>query len=98
MPKKNTALSRGEQLSILDQELKKWLPNLSSWWDNETDFREVRVMSRDDGSMLAIAKGYDGEGGPVVAFGVGYGVAATLLALDTTIQGGRWKFDKYFQP
>ena len=98
MPTKNRGKSKGEQLQHISKQFEEWLPHLYAWLNNESDFREVRSMARDDGSTLAIAKGYDAEGAPVVAFGVGYGVVASFMALDATIHAGAWRVDKYFQP
>lgn len=95
MPTDYRGKSPSERLLIISGEIKAGLPQLYGWWENETDFTEVRVKARDDGSMLAIAKGFDSDGSPVVAFGVGYGVVASLMALNATITGGHWKVDKY---
>lgn len=70
------------------------IPHASSWWGEEDGFRELRLKRRDDGSTLAIAKGYGPDGGEVVCFGSGYGVVGALMAIDAAIQGGAWRVDK----
>lgn len=72
----------------------KEIPHVASWWGSETDFSEIRVKARADGTCLAVAKGYGSSGGPVVCFAVGYDVASCFLALDATINAGAWKVDK----
>lgn len=73
------------------------LPNLASWLGEEEEFIELRIKARDDGSTLAIAKGYNGSGAPVVCFGVAYGPYLALMAIDSSIQGGNWREDKPWQ-
>ena len=73
------------------------IPHVSAWWDDTSSFREVRIKARDDGTHLAIAKGYGPDGGEVVCFGSGYGVEGALMALDSSLQGGNWKVDKPWQ-
>ena len=70
------------------------LPNLASWLGEEEEFIELRIKAREDGSTLAIAKGYSGTGMPVVCFGVAYGPYLALMAIDASIQGGNWREDK----
>jgi hypothetical protein len=70
------------------------MPHLMSFLLDNDDFSELRIKARDDGSVLAIAKGYDDAGSPVVSFGVGYDAILALMAIDQTIQGGHWRIDK----
>lgn len=74
------------------------VPHLGAWLDEEEEFAELRLKRRDDGTTLAIAKGYGPDGGPIVCFGSGYGVWGALMAIDATIQGGRWRVDKPWSP
>ncbi len=69
-------------------------PHLYGWLENVDAFSELRIKARDDGTYLAIAKGYGTDGGPVVCFGVGYDYTLAILALDKTIQAGKWRYDK----
>lgn len=69
-------------------------PSLYAFLNDVEEFSELRVKARDDGSVLAIAKGYDSSGGPIVSFGVGYDAIGALLGIDGTIQAGKWKVDK----
>lgn len=92
--KKGTAVRGQEQWSQLHSEIERLTPHLYAFLNDVDDFRELRIKANSDGTHLAIAKGYDNGGGPVVCFGVGYGAIACLLAIDATINGGRWKFDK----
>ncbi len=68
------------------------------WKQRREDVVVIRLKARDDGTILAIIKGYDDSGGPVVAFGVGYDMVLALMAADSTIQGGFWKVDKPWTP
>lgn len=74
--------------------LSESVPHVVSWWDDTDSFREIRIKVMPDGTTLAIGKGYGPDGGETVCFGVGYGVAAAILAIDSTIQGGNWRLDK----
>jgi hypothetical protein len=74
------------------------LPHLCSWWDDMDDFIEIRCKARPDGTVLAVAKGYDSSGGKVVCFGVAYDVVGALMAVDRTIQSGNWRVDKPWDP
>jgi len=69
-------------------------PHLSAWWSDEEGFESLRVMARADGTTLVVAKGFNGEGGPIVCFGSGYGVVLALMAVDATINAGNWRADK----
>lgn len=74
------------------------VPTLRSWYDDTELFRELRLKARDDGTILAIAKGYDSAGGEVVCFGSGYDVASCLLSVDAAMQGGNWRVDAPWEP
>lgn len=84
--------------SELDQRLHELVPHLASWLADEEQVIELRFKARDDGTTLAIAKGYAPDGSPIVCFGVGYGVAGAIIGIDVTMQGGRWKIDRPWQP
>lgn len=98
MSKKSGKPTRAEQWAAFDEKLRGAVPHLSAWWDDADEFVEIRVKARPDGTYLAVAKGYGSDGGPVVCFGVGYGVSAALMAIDSTIQGGSWRVDKPWSP
>lgn len=93
--KKNRKQHEWEEL---DDELSERLSHLASWYNDTEAFAELRLKARPDGTTLAIAKGYDSAGGPIVSFGSGYGLAACLLALNSSIQGGNWRVDKPWTP
>jgi hypothetical protein len=86
------------RLLAIEESLSSVCPHLASWSADEESYRELRIQLRDDGTMLVIAKGFGTDGGPVVCFGVGYGLSGAMLAIDRTIQGGNWKFDKPWSP
>ena len=80
------------------QYLQVELPHVMGWLNRRDDFAELRLKARDDGTILAIAKGYGADGGPMVAFGVGYDVVLALMALGGSIQANRWRPDKPWTP
>lgn len=73
-------------------------PHLHGWLQDVESFSELRIKARDDGTFLAILKGFGRDGGPVVCFGVGYDVVLALLAVDSTIASGGWRVDKPWSP
>jgi hypothetical protein len=87
-----------DRWSQLAEEIRVRLPHLSSFLGDEQGFLEIRLKSRDDGTILGIAKGYNHEGMPIVCFGVGYDAVLALMALDATIQGDGWREDKPWKP
>lgn len=82
----------------LDNAGRELFPHLRSFLVSNGDFAEFRLKARDDGTILAIAKGYDASGTSVVCFGVGYDPFLAILACDQTIQGGHWRVDKPWAP
>lgn len=94
MSKKRVVDRSGQHFAELDEELRAYLPHLVSWWSKEEEVRGVSVKARPDGGFLAVAKGYESDGSEIVAFGLGFGVIGSLMALDMTLQGGNWKVDK----
>lgn len=88
---KNTAVTRWTKSR---KEVSQVFPQLSAWWEQIDDFRELRIKARDDGSIIVIAKGYGPDGGPVVAFGTGHDVIFALMSIEGTISAGHWRFDK----
>lgn len=94
MAKKSASGRSAERWAELGDEIHQRLPHLYAWLVDEDDFAELRLKARPDGTTLAIAKGYGTDGGPVVCFGSGYGAVGALMAIDATIQGGRWREDK----
>lgn len=91
MTKKNSLQVRWAEI---DDSLSRSAPHLSSFFVDSDAFREIRVKMNDDGTFLAIAKGYGSDGGERICFGVGYTVSSSLLAIDGTMQAGRWRLDK----
>lgn len=77
-----------------DKQLRRLFPHLAAWYNSTDEFDRLTIMLRDDGTHLAIGKGYGDDGGPIVCFGGGYGLAAALMSIDKTIQAGNWKVDK----
>lgn len=98
MPTKPRNSGELERWTALDGYLHLNLPDLAAWWASADSFSELRLKARDDGTTLAIAKGYGPDGGPVVCFGVGYGVTLSLMALSSSMRGGNWKVDKPWRP
>lgn len=90
----NRGNSPAERWVATSDGLREAFPHLSAWYNDVDEFLELRIKAREDSTYLAIAKGVDGKGGPVVCFGVGYDVAGALMSVDATIQGGHWKVDK----
>lgn len=75
-------------------QVREEIPSVVAFWDSIEEFREIRIKARDDGTVLAIAKGYSSDGGLVVSFATGYDVITALMALDGSIQSGSWRLDK----
>lgn len=94
MAKKRRGGSSSERWIEFSEKIRAEVPHLSAWFEKEEDFVELRLKMRDDNTVLAIAKGFGPDGGPVVCFGSGYGVVGAMMAVDSAIQGGRWKYDK----
>lgn len=94
MPKNLGKGTKQAQWSRFHGKVKGEIPTVVGWFDDRDDFRELRLKARDDGTILAVAKGYDSNGGMVVSFGVGYDVVTSLMALDGVIQSGAWRVDK----
>lgn len=85
--------TKAQQWVAVTELLKRELPHLVGFFSDIEGFSEFRLKARDDGTILAIAKGFSSDGGPIVCFGVGYDVVASFLAIDATINGNYWKFD-----
>lgn len=98
MATKKKQKGKAQEWADFDGVLREYVPNLRAWWGEAEEFGELRLKFRLDSTYLAIAKGYDSSGGPVVAFGVGYDVVTALMAIDSTIQGGHWRVDKPWEP
>lgn len=90
--------SQVERWLKFDELLQTKLPSFCAWSGDEDEFLEFRVKAMPDGTTLAVAKGLNGSGGKIVCFGVGYGVTAALLAIESSIQGGNWREDKPWEP
>lgn len=82
----------------IHRSLEEHAEQLYRWLCSESDFAELRIKARDDGSCIAIAKGYDHEGGPVVCFGTGYDPLSALYAVEGTIRANKWRLDKPWSP
>lgn len=87
-------MNRAQRYSSLGAQLEKLLPNLWSVWNDDDDFIGMHLKARPDGSTLAVVKRFSDDGGTVVLFGNGYGVAGALMGADAAIQGGAWRVDK----
>jgi hypothetical protein len=98
MPTNRKNESSVERWVRLVDDLRAAVPHVMGWLTSVDDFKEIRIKAREDGTCLAIAKGYGSDGGPIVAFGVGYDAVLALMALDATLQGGHWRKDKPWQP
>lgn len=94
MPRKSRTNTKQEKWNRIVEFFRGELPHLGAWWDDYDAFSEIRLKARDDGTVLAIAKGYDSGGGPVVCFGVGYDALAALLAVNDTMNANNWRVDK----
>jgi hypothetical protein len=98
MQQKNKKRTQAERYAWVHDKLQEMVPHVFSFLMDEDDFVELRIKKQADGSCLAIAKGYDSDGSPVVCFGGGYGYVGALMAIDATIQGGNWRADKPWNP
>lgn len=91
-------ITEAERFALLVESVGTALPHLIAWLDARDEFVELRLKMKPDGTILAIAKGFGVDGGPVVCFGLGYGALGSLLAINASIQGGNWRFDKPWEP
>jgi len=98
MSKNASKDSRVDRWLQLESYLKLNIPHVIAWCNRVDEFNELRFKSRDDGTVLAIAKGYGSDGSPVVLFGSGYSYTLALVAIDSAIQGGEWRLDKPWSP
>lgn len=98
MPTKNNKDKRSFRWLDLHKEMSDRLPHLFSFLESTDEFAAIQFKARQDGTILAIAKGYDASGGPVVCFASGYDMVLCLLALDGAIQGDNWRVDKPWKP
>jgi len=93
MSTRSTQNTPAQRFTILGAELQAHLPHLYAVLQDESNFIELRIKMRADGSMLGILKRHGDDGGPMVLFSNGYGAAGALLGLDLAIQGNAWKVD-----
>lgn len=98
MSRKLVKESPAELWSSNNRKLRGMIPNCYSVFSDTENFISLHIKARDDGTVLAIAKQYGDDGRPIVAFGSGYDVMASLMGLDSSIQGGHWRVDKPWQP
>ena len=93
-----TKKNRQQAWVLLAEAIEDNVPHFYSVVGNQDDFISLYIKVRPDGSCLAVLKQYGSDGGPLVCFGTGYGVAGCIVALDASIQGGNWKVDKPWNP
>lgn len=98
MPKKKSENKQMDRWQQVDAFLRLQIPHFMAWQGSQADFNSVKFLARDDGTTLAVAKGYAADGSPVVCFGVGYGMVMALMALDGTMQGDGWRVDRPWSP
>lgn len=89
---------RDEAILAFHWALQDLAPQVYSWLCSSDDFGSLQFKARDDGSILAIAKGYDSAGGPVVAFGVGHDFVSACKGLEGTFARNGWRPDKPWPP
>jgi hypothetical protein len=73
-------------------------PQVYHWMNQQDDFGQLSFKRREDGSVLAIAKGYGPDGTPVVAFGAGYDIVSACKGLEGTFARNGWRPDKPWSP
>ena len=86
--------SRAEHWLSVDKTLSTLFPHSWGAVVRTDDFRQLKLIARDDGTVLSVLSTYGTDGTPIVAFGVGLDATQALMALDATVQGGHWKTDK----
>lgn len=91
---RTTTTVKLQELSGWAEQMAQLMPHLYAVIADEEDFRGLNCKAKDDGTTLAVVKRFGPDGTPQVCFGVGYGFFGALYAIDRTIQGGNWKFDK----
>jgi hypothetical protein len=94
MATKNRNNPELNRIVLLMEGIRSAAPQLYAWLNDTADFREVRIYIRDDGEMLGVAKGYNGDGAPVICFGSGFDVFSCLLGLNGAITADRWREDR----
>jgi hypothetical protein len=94
---KNKKSSGQEAWARLDDTLSTTAPQLYSVLRDEEDFISLRLLLRDDRTVLAVLKKYGSDGGKLVCFGSGYGVSGALIAVNSTIAANAWKVDKPYK-
>lgn len=91
-------VSAATRLVQIDAALEVNVPQLRAVLGDEESFISLHIKMREDASMLAVLKAYGPDGGPLVCFGVGYGIAGCFLGLEGSIAGNRWRVDKPWHP
>lgn len=71
---------------------------LYRWLTVSGDAVELRVKVRDDGTWIAIAKGFGDDGGPIVCFGSGYDALSAVQGVEGAIRANKWRPDKPWAP
>lgn len=84
-----------DHMRFQDQ-MKVWNSNIYALLVSQADdTRFLKILSRDDGTWLAMAGSYDEEGGPIVAYGNGETTLMALKSLGRSLAGNHWRVDKY---
>lgn len=85
---------RNEGLLGLHDAFWEHVPQVYSWLTRPDEFGELRLKARPDGTVIAVAKGYGSDGGPIVCFGSGYDALSALQGLEGALTANRWRPDK----
>lgn len=73
-------------------------PSLYKWGVKEpADAASVKLLHRGADDWLALAKGYNHDGGAVVCFGSGSTLLEALAALEGGMASGRWRKDRPYK-
>lgn len=89
---------RDEAILAFHWALQDVAPQTYAWLGQQDDFGSLSFKRRDDGTVLAIAKGYDAAGAPIVAFGTGYDFVSAVKGLEGAIARNGWRPDKPWPP
>lgn len=98
MRSKTTDLFTSHDWTRIVQQWQKDFPHISTDCLFSSDFIELRLKMKEDGTVLAILKKFGADGGPTVLFGVGYDPVLAIMALDKASQGGNWRVDTPWEP
>lgn len=87
-----------DRWTALNEALRASVPQVSAVLADEEDFVGVRFVLRSDRTVLGVLKRYGPDGGVLVCFGSGYGVAGAFVSLEGSVAAGHWKVDKPWEP